>query len=186
MDKAFFRIVVSAMVSIGTCCTAMPVNGSSELFPAEQAPTPSGATIVVRVGTAADDTVQIKPVTFLSRSGTNPGEGSKSMCGLVITAHGHRQQGIITVGTGVTEATPSCDNVLAVGAVPASPGEIIRRLGAIHAVSSRNAANGRTAVVLRRDAEGKWLIDDEATARADTITHYTIAELRRRLQQHAR
>lgn len=121
-------------------------------------------------------------MTFLSRPGTNNGENSKSMCGLVIVAPGRRPQGVVTVGTGVTEATPSCDAVLAVGAVPAAAVGAVRRIGAIHAISSRNAARGRAAVVLRRDGAGTWSVDDDATARADTITHYTIAELRRKLR----
>lgn len=179
MPKTIFKFAASALVLVGTCCSALPVHSSNDLFPASGAPSASGAMIVVRVGSAAADALRISPVTFLSRPGTNRGEGSKSMCGLVITAPGHLPQGVITVGTGVTEATPSCDAVLAVGAVSASPGQKVRRIGVIHAVSSRNAANGRSAVVLRRDADGKWLVDDDATARADTMTRYTIAELRR-------
>ena len=94
---------------------------------------------------------------------------------------GRRPQGVITVGTGATEATPSCDAVLAVGAVPAGAGGKIRRIGVIHAVSSRIAANGRAAIVLCRDGAGTWSVDEDATVQADTITHYTIAELRRKL-----
>lgn len=182
MNKSLFRIVAGAILSIGSSCTALTLNDSNELFPAEREPTSSGVAIVVRVGPAANDALRIKPVTFLSRSGTNPGEGSKAMCGLVIAAQGRQPQGVITVGTGVNEATPSCDAVLAVGAVPAALGEKVRRIGVIHAISSRNAADGRAAVVLRRNAVGKWLVDDDATARADTMTNYTITELRRRLR----
>ncbi|MGI4876238.1 MAG: hypothetical protein ACRYG4_01985 [Janthinobacterium lividum] len=161
---------------------AKPAQSIGGMFPAKHAPTPSGMPVLLKVGPAAADTLTINPVTFLSRPGTNAGEGSKSMCGLIIASIGHPAQGVITVGTGTTEATPSCDAVLAMGAVPAAHGERTRRLGIIHAVSSGSAANGRTAVVLRRGTDGMWAVDEAGTARADTITHYTIAELRRKLR----
>lgn len=182
MGKSPLWIVAGAMLAIGSSCAALTLSDSNGLFPAEREPTSSGVAIVVRVGPAANDAMRIKPVTFLSRSGINPGEGSKAMCGLIIAAQGRQPQGVITVGTGVNDATPSCDAVLAVGTLPAARGEKIRRIGVIHAVSSRNAAGGRAAVVLRRNTVGRWLVDDDATARADTMTNYTIAELRRRLR----
>lgn len=175
-----------AVVALLLLAVIVPSGGSaapsalsrSGLFPAAGATKPSGPDVTVRVGTSVADTLRITPVTFLSKPGTNAGEGSKSMCGVIITARGASPQGVITVGVGVNEATPACDAVVAIGAVPPARGEATRRLGIIHAVSSQNAADGRAAVVLRR-ADGKWQVDDAATTRADTISRYTIAELRR-------
>ena len=150
----------------------------ARLFPANGELKSSGPTVTIRIGAGAANTPRITPVTFLSKPGTNAGEGSKSMCGLIITSRGAPPQGVVTVGIGVNQATPACDAVLAIGAVPAAHGEPTRRLGVIHAISSQNAADGRAAVVLRRTA-GKWQVDDAATTRADAISHYTIAELRR-------
>ena len=182
MNPTRARLAAAVLMLAATDSGARPVRDAAGLFPTSGTPQAAGATTVVRVGAGAADVVRISPVTFLSRPGTNGGEGSKSMCGLVIVAPGRRPQGVVTVGTGVTEATPSCDAILAVGAVPATAGGTVRRVGAIHAVSSRNAASGRAAVVLRRDGAGNWSVDNDATTRVDTITHYTIAELRRKLQ----
>ena len=58
----------------------------------------------------------------------------------------------------------------------------MRRIGAIHAVSSGDAANGQAAVVLGRSGAGKWSFDNDAMALADTLTQYTIPALRRKLR----
>ena len=182
MISTFARFAVAVLMLVETDGQAQPVGSGNGLFPTDGSLRASGATTVVNVGPTAADALRISPVTFLRRAGTNNGESSKSMCGLVIVSPGRRPQGVITVGTGATEATPSCDAVLAVGAVPAVAGGTVRRIGTIHAVSSRNAADGRAAIVLRRDGAGTWSVDEDATVQADTITHYTIAELRRKLR----
>ena len=58
----------------------------------------------------------------------------------------------------------------------------MRRIGAIHAVSSGDAANGRAVVVLSRNGAGTWSVDNDATALVDTLTQYTIPALRRKLR----
>lgn len=178
MRAAAIILLISVIVPTAGGYATPITQSSALLFPTDQKPKPSGPIATVRVGPEVGDTLKIMPVTFLSKPRTNVGEGSKSMCGLIITALGAPSQGVVTVGIGVNEATPSCDAVLAIGAVPAAHGETTRRLGIIHAVSSQNAADGRAAVILRRTA-GKWQVDDAATTRADTISRYTIAELRR-------
>ena len=177
MRAAVAVLLASAIMPAGVAF-ATTILAMKQLFPTERPPILSGRVVAIKVGPAVTDDLKITPVTFLSKPGTNTGEGSKSMCGLVIKSRGNQMQGVITVGIGVTEATPSCDAILAIGAVPALRGEPIRRLGVIHAVSSQNAADGRAAVVLRRVA-GRWEVDDAATTRADTLSHYSIAELRR-------
>jgi hypothetical protein len=183
MNSKCAWLAAAVLIFTGGGGAAQSIESARSLFPTDVTPRQAGATTVVRVGTTAADALRISPVTFISRPGTNDDEGSKSMCGLIIVAPGRQPQGVVTVGTGVTDATPSCDAVLAIGAVPAPLGGTVRRIGIIHAVSSRNAANGRTAVVLRRDSAGNWSVDADATERADTITHYTLAELRRTLQR---
>ena len=105
------------------------------------------------------------------------------MCGVVISTPGKSLQGVVTVGTGTTEATPSCDAILAIGALPPARSERTQRIGLVHAVSSRNADNGRAAIVLQQGTGGNWIVDGNTSERlGNTLVQFTIAEMRRKLR----
>jgi len=170
------------LLMVLTAGAAQAAPSLQHLFPASREPEASGRPVTVKVGPARADVVRVTPVIFLSNPGTEPSQDSKSMCGLVIQAPGHAPQGVVTIGTGRSGATPSCDAVLAVGALPAARGERTRRIGAIHAVSSRNAQDGRDIIVLHRVGTGPWTVDEDATGRIEfSLRKHTIAEMRTKL-----
>jgi hypothetical protein len=167
-----------------TATAAQATQSYKHLFPALEEPVVSGRPVSITVSSRPGDVVQLTPITFLSKPGTNiPAEGSKPMCGLVIDAPGRPREGLVTIGTGQTEATPGCEAVLAIGGLPAASGQSARRIGLIHATLNRNVPNNREIVVLSRDDAGRWVRDDRVTERVNNkIRRVTIAEMRRLLR----
>jgi hypothetical protein len=98
-------------------------------------------------------------------------------CGVVIE-QGGRTQALTTVGAPGWTETVSCDGLVESGLVPGPDGGA--RVVLIYATRSPNA-EGRTAVVLTRDAQG-WAIDETWMERlAEASEPPTLVNVRARL-----
>jgi hypothetical protein len=152
--------------------------GCLSLFPDAQMPLkPDGGAQTISFDTAG--TIEIDPVRFAPLPGHSVAF-STTWCGVVLRQAGERQ-GVVTVGTGITDAL-SCGHLLEAGALPEA-GETLR-LGLVYRTASPNASVITPIVLARRGRGALWAVDADVSQRLTLLPGgVSLDGMRRALQR---
>jgi hypothetical protein len=176
-----FSLVATGLILLSVLpgCAAEDAGDGPSLFPDARMPLkPDGGPRTVALGPA--ETIEIQPLRFAPLPGHSVALNT-TWCGVVLREAAAAAQGVVTIGTGITDAL-SCGHLLEAGALPASDGS--SRLGLIYRTASPNASV-TTPIVLARPGQGApWVVDTALSQRLTLLPGVaSLARMRQALQR---
>jgi hypothetical protein len=148
------------LLSVPSGCAAEDAGTWADLFPDAREPLkPDGDTRRVSLG--GTDAIEIQPVRFTPLPGHSVALNT-TWCGVVLRDPSGAAQGVVTVGTGITDVL-SCSHLLEAGALPAAGG--VARLGLVYRTASPNAAVVTPIVLARPGPGAPWAVDADVSQR---------------------
>jgi hypothetical protein len=175
-----FSLVAAGFILLSVLpgCAAEDAGNGPSLFPDARMPLkPDGEARTVSLGPA--ETIEIQPLRFAPLPGRSVTLNT-TWCGVVLR-EAAAAQGVVTVGTGITDAL-SCGHLLEAGPLPASGGS--SRLGLVYRTASPNASV-ITPIVLARPGRGApWAVDADLSQRLTLLPGAaSLARMRQALQR---
>ncbi|MFL5286863.1 MAG: hypothetical protein ACJ8AW_39305 [Rhodopila sp.] len=148
------------LLSVLPGCAADDAGARAILFPDAQGPLkPDGD--ARRVSLGGTDTIEIQPLRFTPLPGHSVALNT-TWCGVVLRDPSGVAQGVVTIGTGITDVL-SCGHLLEAGALPPAGG--VARLGLVYRTASPNASVVTPVVLARPGPGAPWAVDADLSQR---------------------